>query len=131
MVDSEEENSLEYETNVPSGDSYMTPLSTGGCSEPSPHPSSSPTPEGSDPEDSAALCTAELEARIESFLEEVEEDMELDNLPLLENVMPLPVLVPNPIIPGFVPFAISTSQHCVPSKSLLRKVYHPYNDPIG
>ena len=77
------------------------------------------------------LCTADLKAHIKLFLEEVEEDMELDDLPLLENVTPLQVLVPNLIIPGFVPFAISTSQHCVPPKSLLRKVYHPYKDSVG
>ena len=35
------------------------------------------------------LCTAKLEACIELFLEEVEEDMDLDDLPSLENVMPL------------------------------------------
>ena len=31
----EEEDGLEYATDAPSGDSYMTPPSTGGCSEPS------------------------------------------------------------------------------------------------
>ena len=52
MEDSEEdeEDSLEYETDAPLQDSYMTPPSTGGCSEPSPQPSQSPTPEGSNPE---------------------------------------------------------------------------------
>ena len=35
----EEESSLEYATDTPSGDSYMTPPSMGGCSEPSPAPS--------------------------------------------------------------------------------------------
>ena len=88
-LEEEEEDSLEYRTDALSRDSYTTPPSTGGCSKPSPHPSCSPTPEGSNPEDSAALHTAELEAHIESFLEEVEEDMELDDLPLLENVTPL------------------------------------------
>ena len=75
------------------------------------------------------LHTEELEAHIESFLEEVEEDLEMSDLPLLENVTL--VLVPAPVIPGFIPFAVSTSQHCVPPKSLLRKVYHPYKDPVG
>ena len=77
----------------------------------------------------AALRTKELEARIEAFLEEAEEDLEMDDLSLVENSSPL--LVPAPVFPGFVPFAISTSQHCVPPKSLLRKVYHPYKDPVG
>ena len=75
------------------------------------------------------LHTEELEAHIESFLEEVEEDLEMSDLPLLENVTL--VLVPAPVIPGFIPFAVSTGQHCVPPKSLLRKVYHPYKDPVG
>ena len=105
----------------------MTPPSTGGCSEPS-HPTQSPTPEVSNPEDSAALHTAELKAHIELFLEEAEEDMEL-NPPPLENVIPLPT--PAPIIPGFVPFTVSTSKRCIPPKSLLWKVYHPYQDPVG
>ena len=133
MVDleEEEEDGLEYETDAPSQDSNMTPPSTGDHSKPSPRPLHSPTPEDSDPEDNAALCTAELKAQIKSFLEEAEEDMELDDLPLLENVMPLPVLAPNPIISGFVPFTVSTSQCCVPPKSLPRKVYHPYKDTVG
>ena len=109
----------------------MTPPSTGGHSKPSPHLLCLSTLEGSDPEASTVLCTAKLKARIESFLEEVDEDIELDDLPPLENIMPLQVWVSNPIIPGFVPFAISTGQRCVPPKSLLRKVYHLYHDPIG
>ena len=131
VVDLEDEDGVKYETNAPSSDSYITPPSTGGCSKLSPCPSCSPTPEGSNPETSTVLCTAELEACIESFLEETEEDMELDDLPPLENVTPLQVPVPNLIVPSFVPFAISTSQSCVPLKSLLRKVYHPYKDPVG
>ena len=55
--------------------------------------------------------------------------MEMSDLPLLENVSLLPV--PAPVIPGFVPFAMSTGQRCVPPKSLLWKVYHPYKDPVG
>ena len=55
--------------------------------------------------------------------------MEINDLPLLENVSLLPVLAP--AIPSFVPFAISTGQCCVPPKSLLQKVYHPYKDPVG
>ena len=54
VVDLEEEeddeDGLEYETKAPSTVSYTTPSSTGGCSEPSPQPSCSPMPEGSDPE---------------------------------------------------------------------------------
>ena len=92
-------------------------------------PSYSPTPEDSNPETNVVLHTKELEACIEAFLEEVEEDMEMSNLPLLKNVSLLPVLAP--VIPGFVPFAVSTGQHCIPPKSLLRKVYHPYKDPVG
>ena len=125
----EEEESLEYATNTPSGDSYMTPPSTGGRSEPSSAPSHSPTPGDSNPENNVALRTEELEARIEVFLEEAEEDMEINDLPPLENTSLLPVLAP--VSPSFVPFAISTGQHCVPPKSLLRKVHHPYQDPIG
>ena len=64
------------------------------------------------------LHTEELEACIEVFLEEVEEDMEMNDLPPLENVTPL--LVPAPAIPGFVPFAVSTGQRHIPPKSLLR-----------
>ena len=75
------------------------------------------------------LHTKELEAHIEAFLEEAEEDMEIDDMPLLKNVSPL--LVPAPIIPGFVPFAVSTGQRCIPPKSLLRKTWHPYQDSIG
>ena len=125
----EEEDGLEYATDTPSGGSYMTPPSTGGHSPPSPIPSRLPTPEDSDPENNAALCTEELEARIEAFLEEVEEDLEMNNLPLLENTLPL--LVPAPVFLGFVPFTVSTSQRCVLLKSLLRKTYHPYKDPVG
>ena len=62
-------------------------------------------------------------------MEEAEEDLEMDDLSLVENSSPL--LVPALVFPGFVPFAISTSQRCVPPKSLLRKVYHPYKDPVG
>ena len=130
MEDSEgeENDDLEYEMDVPSRDSYMTPPSTGGHSEPSPAPTQSPTPENSNPETNGALCTVELEACIEAFLEEAEEDMELDEMPPLENMTPLLVLAP---FPGFVPFTVSTSQHCVPPKTLLNKVYHPYHNPVG
>ena len=75
------------------------------------------------------LRIKELEACIKAFLEEVEEDMEMSDLPPLENVSL--VLVSAPVIPGFVPFAVSTSQHSVPSKNLLWNVYHPYKDPVG
>ena len=125
----EEEDGLEYVTDTPSGDSYTTPPSTGGRSKPSPVPSRSPTPEDSDPENNAALHSEELEARIEAFLEEAEEDMEIDDMPPLENVSPVPV--PAPVIPGFVPFSVSTGQRCVPPKSLLKKVFHPYKDSVG
>ena len=125
----EEEDGLEYVTNTPSGGSYMTPPSTGGCSSPSLALNRLPTLGDSDPENNMALCTEELEAHIEAFLEEAEEDLEMNDLPLLENTSLLLVLAP--VFPGFVPFAVSTSQHCVPLKSLLRKVYHPYKDPIG
>ena len=127
----EEEDGLEYETDVPLGDSYTTPLSTGGHSKPSPCPTCSPTPEDSDPETSVVLCTLELEACIELFLEEAEEDMELDDLPPLENIAMLQVPAPNLIVLGFIPSAVSTGQHCVPPKSLLQRVYHSYQDPVG
>ena len=125
----EEEDGLEYATDTPSRNFYTTPPSTGGRSSPSPASSHSPTPWDSDPENNAALHTEELEARIEAFLEEAEEDLEINDLPPLENALPLPV--PAPVFPGFVPFAMSTGQRCVPPKSLLRKVYHPYKDPVG
>ena len=122
----EEEDSLEYMTNTPSGDSYMTLPSTGGHSLPSPVLSCLSTPGDSDPENNVVLHTKELEAHIKAFLEEAEEDMEMKDLPPLENVSLLPV--PAPVIPGFVPFTISTGQHCVLPKSLLRKVWHPCQD---
>ena len=125
----EEEEGLEYATDTPSGGSYTTPPSTGGHPSPLPAPSRSPTPGDSDPENNAALCTEELEARIEAFLEEAEEDLLMDDLPPAENTSLLPVLAP--VFPDFVPFAVSTGQRCVPPKSLLRKVYHPYKDPVG
>ena len=112
----EEEEGLEYATDTPSGGSYMTPPSTGGRSLPSSAPSQSPTPGDSNPENNAALRTAELEACIEAFLEEAEEDLIMDDLPPAENTSPLPV--PAPVFPGFVPFAVSTGQRCVPPKSL-------------
>ena len=102
---------------------------TGGRSSPSLAPSRSPTPGDSDPENNAALRTEELEACIEAFLEEAEEDLEMDDLPPVENSSLLPV--PAPVFPEFIPFAMSTGQHCVLPKSLLRKVYHPYQDPVG
>ena len=133
VVDLEEEeddeDGLEYKTEAPLMASYTTPPSTGGCSEPSPCPLYSLTPEGSDPENNVALWTAEIEAWVEVFLEEAEEDMELDDLPPLENITPVPI--PNLIVPGFIPFAVSTGQCCVPPKSLLQKVYHPYEDSVG
>ena len=44
------------------------------------------------------------------------EDLELHDLPPLENVTPIPTHIPT--IPGFIPFTINTSQHCVSSKGL-------------
>ena len=125
----EEEEGLEYTTDTPSGGSYMTPPSTGGHSSPSPALSRSLTPGDSDPENNVTLHTEELEARIEAFLEEAEEDLEMNDFPPLKNASPLPV--PAPIFPGFVPLAVSTGQCCIPLKNLLRKVYHPYKDPVG
>ena len=125
----EEEEGLEYATDTPSGGSYTTPPSTGGRSSPSSAPNRSLTPGDSNPENNAALRTEELEARIKVFLEEAKEDLMMDNLPPAENTFPVPVLAP--VFPGFVPFAVSTGQRCVPPKSLLRKVYHPYQDPVG
>ena len=60
--DEEEESGLEYKTDTPSKDSYTTPPSTGGCSEPSPVPTHSLTPEDPDPENNAVFHTEELEA---------------------------------------------------------------------
>ena len=124
-----EEDGLEYATDTPSGGSYTTPPSTGGRPSPSPAPSCSPTPGDSDPENNVALHTEELEARIEAFLEEAEEDLLMDDLPPAENTSPLPILAP--VFLGIIPFAMSTGQRCVPPKHLVRKVYHPYNNPIG
>ena len=124
-----EEEGLEYTTDTPSGGSYMTPPSTGGHSSPLPALSRSPTPGDSDPENNAALRMEELEARIEAFLEEAKEDLEMDNLPPIKNTSP--VLVPAPVFLGIIPFSVSTGQCCVLPKSLVRKVYHPYNDPVG
>ena len=125
----EEEEGLEYATDTPSGGSYTTPPSTGGRSSPSLAPSRSPTPGDSDPENNAALHTEELEAHIEAFLEEAEEDLLMDDLPPAENTSPLPVLAP--VFPGIIPFIVSTGQRCVPPKHLVRKVFHPYKDPVG
>ena len=127
--ETEEEGGLKYTTDTPSGGSYTTPPSTGGRSSPSPAPSHSPTPGVSDPENNVALRMEELEAHIKVFLEEAEEDLEMDDVPPAKNTSLVPVLAP--VFPGFVPFAISTGQRCVPPKSLLRKVYHPYKDPVG
>ena len=115
----EEEDGLEYKTNTLSKDSYTTPPSTGGCSKPSPAPSHSPTLEGSDPEDSVVLCTKELEACIEVFLEEAEKDMEMSDLPPLKNISLLLVL--SPVILSFIPVAVSTGQCCVPPRVSSRK----------
>ena len=125
----EEEDSLEYATDSPSGGSYTTPPSTGSRTAPSPAPSRSPTPGDSDPENNMALRTEELEAHIEVFLEEAEEDLLMDDLPPAENTSLVPV--PAPIFLEIIPFAVSTGQRCVPPKSLVRKVYHPYKDPVG
>ena len=87
----EEEEGLKYMTDTPLGGSYTTPPSTGGRSSPSLAPSRLPTPGDSDPEDNAALCMEELEAHIEAFLEEAEEDLLMDDLPSIENASLLPV----------------------------------------
>lgn len=63
-----------------------------------------------------ALQTAKIEACVEAFLAEADEDLKLEDLPPLENVTPVPIQALT--IPGFIPFAMSTSQHCVPSKGL-------------
>ena len=106
--ETEEEGGLKYTTDTPSGGSYTTPPSTGGRSSPSPALSRLPTPGDSDPENNVALHTEELEAHIEVFLEEAEEDLLMDDLPLAENTSPVPV--PAPIFPGIIPFAVSTGQ---------------------
>ena len=127
--ETEEEEGLEYTTDTPSGGSYMTPPSTRGRSSPSPAPSHSPTLGDSDPENNVALRMEELEAHIKAFLEEAEEDLMMGNFPLAENTSLLPV--PAPVFLDFIPFAVSTGQRCVPPKSLVRKVYHPYKNPVG
>ena len=125
----DEEEGLEYATDTPLGGSHTTPPSTGGRSSPSPAPSHSTTSGDSDPENNAVLRMEELEAHIKAFLEEAEEDLEMNDLPPLKNTLLLPV--PAPVFLGFVPFAVSSSQRCIPLKSLLRKVYHPYKNPVG
>ena len=127
--ETEEEEGLQYTTDTPLGGSFTTLPSTGGCSSPSPALSRSPTLGDSNPENNVALHTEELEACIEAFLEEAEEDLKMDNLPPTENTSPLPVLAP--VFPGIIPFAVSTGQRCILPKSLVRKVYHPYKDPVG
>ena len=127
--ETEEGEGLEYATDTPSGGSYTTPPSTGGRSSPSLALSHSPTPGDSNPENNAAVRMEELEARIEAFLEEAEEDLLMDDLPPAENTSLLPV--PAPVFPGIIPFAMSTGQCCVPPKHLVKKVYHPYKDPVG
>ena len=119
MEEEEEEDGdgLEYTTNTLLGDSYTTPPSTGGHSLPSPAPTPSSTSGGSNPENNVVLCTKELEARIEAFLEEADEDLEMNDLPLLENTSLVPV--PAPMVPSFVPLAISAGQCCIPPKSLI------------
>ena len=124
--ETEEEEGLKYATDTPSGGSYTTPPSTGGCSS---LISCSPTLGDSNPTNHAALRTKELEAHIEAFFEEAKEDLLMDDLPPVENTSPLPV--PAPVFPEFVPSAVSTGQRCIPPKSLVRKVYHPYKDPVG
>ena len=90
----EEEDGLEYETEDTSRGSYTTPPSTGGHSEPSLAPSCSLTLADFDPETNVVLHTEELEAPIKAFLEEAEEDMEMSDLPPLENISLLPVPTP-------------------------------------
>ena len=127
--DDEEEDGLKYEIEIETSDpSYMTPPSTGGHSKPSPCPLCSLMPVDSDPENNVALQTLMIEAHVEVFLAEVDEDLVLHDLPPLEKVTPVPV--PAPTIPGFVPFAVSTSQQCVLSKRLPH-AYHPYKNSIG
>ena len=85
IVEETEEEGLEYATDTPSGGSYTTLPSTGGHLSPLLAPSCLPTLGDSDPENNAALRTEELEARIEAFLEEAEEDLMMDDLPLAKN----------------------------------------------
>ena len=66
-----------------------------------------------------------------NWLESLLGFIRLEAQTLTENITPLQVPAPDPIVPSFVPFAVNTGQCCVPPKSLLRKVYHPYKDPVG
>ena len=104
VEETKEEEGLEYMTDTPLGDSYTTPPSTGGRSLPSPALTPSSTLGDSNPETSTVLHTEELEACIKMFLEEADEDLEMNDLPLLENASLLPVLAP--VVPSFVPFAV-------------------------
>ena len=85
-------------------------------------------PKDSNPETSVVLQTAEIKAHVEVFLVEVDKDLELDDLPPLENVTPIPIQALT--IPRFIPFTMSTSQHCIPSKGL-PQAYHPYEGSVG
>ena len=82
-----------------------------------------PHQKGTDLENNAHLQMALIKAQVEASLEEVDKDLELADLPPLENV--IPILIQASTIPGFVPFAISTSQCCVPSKGLPHRAFHP------
>ena len=94
VEETKEEEGLEYMTDTPLGDSYTTPPSTGGRSLPSPALTLSSTLGDSNPETSTVLHTEELEACIKMFLEEADEDLEMNDLPLLENTSLVPVLAP-------------------------------------
>ena len=124
----DDEDGFKYETEAPSTAFYMTPPSTGGWSEPSAHPLHSPLPQGSNPENNVALQTSLIEAHVDAFLAEANENLKLHDLLPLENVAH--ILIHIPTIPGFVPFTMSTSQHCVPSKGLPR-AFHPYENSVG
>ena len=74
------------------------------------------------------LQTSMIEAHVKVFLAEADEDLELHDLPPLENISPIPIQALT--ILGFIPFAMSTSQHCVPSKGL-PCTFHPYKNSVG
>ena len=139
-TEEEEETGLEYATDdgVVSLSSYVTPVPTPGTS---PIPSREPTPSESEsnPSCNAHLWTREIDVRIEAFLSEVEDDLELgSNPPPLESLSPSPIPVREPLRPmaGFVPFNVSPTtqgQWCVPSCGLpTHCTFHPYaNSVVG
>ena len=69
------------------------------------------------------------------MVEETEEEKEEEEEDSLEYATDTPLggsyMTPPSTGGRSSPFAMSTGQRCVPLKHLVRKVYHPYKDPVG